>query len=559
MTYLPREAGTVLAVELARASALGSAALGLGAIVDAVTSGESGTRSWLLSGGAVAAAGLLAAVVVLLVSRAEGRQATSWRGRVARALLGGPLVPESQAGASVESMTGAVDQVASYRATFLGPTLGAFLAPLVVLAMIALAVDPALAGVLTLFIALVPVILGAFMRVFRGANVAFRRASARLSAFYLESISAVGMLKVFGAAGRRADDLAKVSERMRVETMALLKRNLLVIIVTDATFGLAMVTVAVGLALRALVAGQITLGDAVAVLMMTLLLVEPVDKLGRSFYVGMIGRTYEERLEGLVQDATVTTDADPVCQVAPQILVRDLVVRHGDRTVVQVERLALPAGKRLALVGPTGAGKTTLALVLQGLIEPDRGEVLIDGRVTTSAERRATVATVSQHTYLFSGSVADNLRLADPDADEDTLWRALGAAHVAEEIAAMPQALGTAVGEGGQSLSGGQARRVSLARALCRDAPVLVLDEPTADLDRHTRGLVDSTLAQMSSNRTVVTVEHRLSGTLSADLVAVIEDGRVTELANPRAARERNAFYARALAEENDTEEVPVR
>lgn len=547
----------VLAVQVVRAAALSVAALTVGGVADAAVRGDlPAMRAGLLPAGVlVLVAALAAAAGVLLVARQEGREDVGWRSAVARALLSGPVVSEARAGATVEALTGAVGRVAGYRAGFLGPTLGAFAAPVVVLVVLAVGVSPMLAAALAGFVVLVPLLLVAFMRVFRSANKAFGRASARLSAYYLESVAGLGTLAVLGAAGRRAEALARVSERLRVETMALLRRNLLVIVVTDATFGLGMVTVAVALALAGLRDGRLSAGQVLAVLLMTVLLVEPVDKLGRSFYVAMAGRAQETRLRELIARAPQPIEASdllPAGHAAPALSVRDLLVRRGEREVLRVERLDVPAGARVALVGPTGAGKSTLALVLQGLLEPDAGQVLIDGAVSTAAQRRALVATVAQRTYLFTGSIAQNLRLAAPGAEDAVLWDVLERARLAPEVRAMPGGLETQVGEGGLALSGGQAQRVSLARAFAKDAPVLVLDEPTADLDSVTRGLVEASLAELAAHRTVVTVEHRLVGTLDADLVAVVEDGRVSDVGSPLQVLGRGGYYARALARDDD-------
>ncbi|MCG2799810.1 MAG: ATP-binding cassette domain-containing protein [Cellulomonas sp.] len=549
----------VFAVQVVRAAALSAGALTVGGVADAAVRGDlPAMRAGLMpTAGFAVVAGLAAAAGVLLVARQEGREDVAWRSAAARAVLAGPVVSEARAGATVEALTGAVGQVAAYRAGFLGPTLGAFAAPVVVLGALAGGVSPALAAALAGFVVLVPLLLVAFMRVFRTANKAFGQASARLSAYYLESVTGLGMLTVLGAAGRRAEALAQVSERMRVQTMALLRRNLLVIVVTDATFGLGMVTVAVGLALRGLRDGQLSAGQVIAVLLMTVLLVEPVDKLGRSFYVAMIGRTHEARLRALIAQGPTTSPAPEPRHAehaapAPALSVRGLVVRRGEREVLRVDRLDVPAGSRVALVGPTGAGKSTLALVLQGLLEPEEGQVLIDGEVSTGPQRRALVAALAQRTYLFTGSVAQNLRLAAPRADDAELWDVLERARLADEVRALPGGIEAQVGEGGLALSGGQAQRVSLARAFAKDAPVLVLDEPTADLDAATRHLVEVSLAELSAHRTVVTVEHRLVGTLDADLVVVVEDGRVSAVGRPLQVLGRGGYYAHALAQDDD-------
>lgn len=190
--------------------------------------------------------------------------------------------------------------------------------------------------------------------------------------------------------------------------------------------------------------------------------------------------------------------------------------------------LEVPAGQRLAVVGPSGAGKSTLLALLAGDLLPTSGTVSINGTrssVATADEVRGASALVTQSTWLFTGTIADNLRLADPDATPERMWWALEAANLADEVRAMPQGLETAVGERGMSLSGGQAQRLSLARAFLADRPLLLLDEPTSQVDLASEAQIVEAIERLAEGRTVVTVSHRAGALTACDRVVTVENG----------------------------------
>jgi ATP-binding cassette subfamily C protein CydC len=177
--------------------------------------------------------------------------------------------------------------------------------------------------------------------------------------------------------------------------------------------------------------------------------------------------------------------------------------------------LEIPEGARIALLGPSGAGKSTLAALLLKLAAPQVGRITLGGTdiaALAADELRRRVVCLTQDARLFDDSIAANLRIADPGADDAALWTALEAAGIADVVRALPEGLGTRCGEGGARFSGGQARRLALARALLAQAPVLILDEPAAGLDPETERAFLETLAEASAGRTVILIVHRLTG-----------------------------------------------
>ena len=198
--------------------------------------------------------------------------------------------------------------------------------------------------------------------------------------------------------------------------------------------------------------------------------------------------------------------------------------------------LTLVPGERVALVGGSGAGKSTLLALLMRLADPTAGRVTVGGvdlRDGDAAAWRRRVAWVSQRPRLVAGTVADNVRMGDPDAPDARVWAALRDANAEDLVRGLPAGLDTAVGEGGAELSAGERQRIALARAFLRDAPVVLLDEPTASLDPEGAALVGDAIARLSEGRTVVMAVHRLALALSADRVVVLEEGRIVERGSP--------------------------
>jgi ATP-binding cassette subfamily C protein CydC len=209
--------------------------------------------------------------------------------------------------------------------------------------------------------------------------------------------------------------------------------------------------------------------------------------------------------------------------------------------------LAVPAGCRLAVVGESGAGKSTLVNLLVRFFDPATGRIRIGGtdiRKLSEADLRRMVVVVSQQSHLFSATVRENLLVARPDADDGGLRRVLAAARLADVVARLPDGLDTWIGEAGRLLSAGQARRLAVARAVLRDAPVWVLDEPTEGLDRRTEAELVESLLEATAGRTVLWITHRLIGMDRLDEVVVMENGRPVDRGAHADLRARNPRYA---------------
>ncbi|WP_040820597.1 ABC transporter ATP-binding protein [Nocardia jiangxiensis] len=222
-----------------------------------------------------------------------------------------------------------------------------------------------------------------------------------------------------------------------------------------------------------------------------------------------------------------------------------------DRQVLDDIDLTVPAGTSLAIVGETGSGKTTLGYLVARLYDASSGRVTIDGidvRDLSFAELSASVGVVSQETYLFHASVAENLRFAKPDATDEELIAAARAAQIHEHIASLPDGYDTLVGERGYRFSGGEKQRLAVARAILRNPPIMVLDEATSALDTRTEREVQAAIDALSAGRTTITIAHRLSTIRDADQIVVLDAGHAVERGTHRELLERNGFYADLLS-----------
>jgi len=470
---------------------------------------------------------------------------------VAVAVLGavGPArAADVRSGATASLLTDGAERVALYRQTFLAPTLAAAAAPLLVLIELAAFVDVVPALVLAAAVVVVPVFIAWCHSRLRASSSESRRARMRLAAEYLDAIQGLRTLTLARAAERTSARLRLEGESNRRAVMGLLAGNQLVILLTDGLFSLFLITVAAGLALVRLSTGAIDVSDALAIVLTSYVLLEPLDHVGAFFYVGMGGMANQRAIRRILSRPLPRSTARPGATVSTptaaqsSIVLDDVEAVWDADPVLEGANLSVRRGESLAVVGPSGAGKSTLMAVLAGDLLPSGGSVRVEGTELSAAtqdEVRSASALVAQTTWLFTGTIADNLRLAQPYATPSQMWQALEVARLDKEVALMPEGLETQVGEAGLGLSGGQAQRLSLARAFLADRPVLLLDEPTSQVDLASEAAIVESLEQLAQGRTVVTISHRVGALTAADRTVRVEGGTVREVdgaGTPRSA-----------------------
>ena len=542
--------GLALSVALAwvRAAALAGLFVAVGHAVDRIAASASPAPAvaWL-AGLAALAAGATAADALLTATaqaRAEGRL----RRLVVDAVFArGVVAAGARSGALLSLATNATERAAQYRAAFLGPTAGALTTPFVVLAVYALAVDPLVALAMAGATAVVPLVIAVAQRAVRPAGSAHRREQARLTSAFLEAVQGLGTLAAARAERRAGAELAAQGERHRRSLMRVLAVNQILILVIDAVVSIAVVLLAVLFAVSRVEAGALTTGQGLATILVSLLVIAPVDLVGQFFYIGIGGRASERAIAGLLSRSSArreeaesggaesggaTAEGSGALAARPGDPAIELVdVTAGwqpDRPVLRDLSLRVARGEHVALVGPSGVGKSTVSALVQAHLRPSAGSVRVSGLRTDAAperEIRRLLSVVEQRTFLFRGSVADNLRIARPSAGDDELWGALALAGFADEIRASHAGLDTPVGEHGRRLSGGQSQRLAVARAILRDTPVLLLDEPTSQVDLAGEAAFLETLSCLAEGRTVLMIAHRPGAILAADRVVSLAPG----------------------------------
>ena len=490
------------------------------------------------------AAAALSAVCQLLAQRVARFSAITEEAHLRRLtlahLLGlGPArAADVRSGATASLLTDGAERVALYRQTFLAPTLAAAAAPLLVLIELAVVVDVVPALVLAAAVIMVPAFIVWCHSRLRASSSDSRRARMRLAAEYLDAIQGLRTLTLARAAERTSARLRLEGESNRRAVMGLLAGNQLVILLTDGLFSLFLITAAAGLALLRLSTGVIDVGDALAIVLTSYVLLEPLAHVGAFFYVGMGGMANQRAIRRILSRPLPHSTTSPGARISPtataqsSIVLDDVEATWGADPVLEGVDLSVRRGESLAIVGPSGAGKSTLMAVLAGNLLPSSGSVQVEGTelsAVTQDEVRSTSALVAQTTWLFTGTIADNLRLAQPYATPSQMWQALEVARLDKEVALMPEGLETQVGEAGLGLSGGQAQRLSLARAFLADRPVLLLDEPTSQVDLASEAAIVKSIEQLARGRTVVTISHRAGALTAVDRTVRVEAGAVHE------------------------------
>ncbi|MEV5119320.1 thiol reductant ABC exporter subunit CydD [Stenotrophomonas indicatrix] len=495
---------------------------------------------------------VLAALAVILVVRTLLGSATqaaagdvadaarlSLRERVFARLLGhGPLwLRQRRTGELGELMLHHGDAIENYYSGFLPVRTEVVVVPLLILAAVAW-VDWVVALILLFTAPLVPFFM---MLVGWGAEAAGRAQLgelARMSGHFADRIKGLGLLRLYGRGEAELAGIEAAAEGVRVRTMKVLRIAFLSSTVLEffASVSVAMVALYLGLSylgLMSLHASVPTLGAGLFCLLLAPEFYAPLRRLAAHYHdranALAAAAEVERLLQVLPEDETTTIDGsvplapEPAEAALPPLQAHGLVLRPlgAAHDVLQNLDLQLEPGQRLALVGPSGSGKSTLLEALAGWLPPRAGRVQLRPGLQ--------VAYASQRPYLFHGTIAENLRLADPGASDARLRAVAEAAQVLQFAQRLPQGLDTLIGERGFGLSGGEARRIGLARLLLRDPQVLLLDEPTAFLDAETEAALLRSLAAYARGRSVVVATHSPAVIAWADRCLLLPEGRLVE------------------------------
>jgi thiol reductant ABC exporter CydD subunit len=502
----------------------------------------------------IAARAALAYVVELSGRRTATKVMSALRAElVERRLSRGPDdLPHAD---SAELATGAVqgvDGLETYFARYLPQVVLAVTVPVAVLLWSAV-VDLESALIMVVTLPVIPVFMSLIGRSASARSRANWQALVGLSSYFLDVVRGLPTLRAFNRGSAQSSHIREVTDRYRRTTMATLRLAFLSAVVLDLATTLSTALVAVTLGVR-LVAGTLELRPALTVLLLVPELYAPVRMVGTLFHASADGLAATERiLDTLDRDRDRPSTVDPAARAevvgnhrgalpAP-ISIRSVTVRYPGRAGCALDGvdLDLQPGELVAVVGASGAGKTTLGRVLLGFTRPDEGVVLAGGRPLADIDLdqwRGNLAWAPQHPTLIPGTVAENIALGRPDAGAAAVADAARRAAADRFVDHLPEGFDTQVGAGGHGLSAGQRQRLGLARALLRDAWLLVLDEPTVHLDKAAAGHVAASIEELRGSKTVLLITHDRDLAARADRQVWLDCGRSVDLAAAPAGTE---------------------
>ncbi len=361
-----------------------------------------------------------------------------------------------------------------------------------------------------------------------------REASSDLNALLHDNISGIRQIKAYAAEKEELQRFNQFSELLRQANLRMMKwwalysPSMALLRMTGSVLVLAFGG-------QAVMRGELSGGEFVSFLLFLSLFYEPIDRLNSLNQMVLSGRAAADRVfEIMDTEDEIHASSGEVLPEHVKGHVRFESVSFSYQNQPTLEDVSLEAlpGQTVALVGPTGAGKTTILSLLARFYESSEGRITLDGRdlaTLSKASLRDRMGYVTQEAFLFNGTVRENLQLAHRDATDEAMWTALEAAYAAPFVRELPQGLDTNVGERGVKLSGGEKQRLSIARALLKNAPILLLDEATASVDSETERLIQQALDHLMQNRTSFVIAHRLSTIQNADKIYVLDGGKVVE------------------------------
>jgi ATP-binding cassette, subfamily C, bacterial CydCD len=481
--------------------------------------------------------------------------------------LGPAPFTRSRTGDVLVSMVEGVQQLEVYFGQYLPQLAVAALTPVLIFAFVA-ALDLPIAFVF-LGAALVTLLAPALWhRKDSRASLARSKAYGAFAAEFLDSIQGLATLKAFGQSAARLKMLETRGWALFRSTMWVLGANTLARGITDTGIAVG-AAVALGWGAYRVQSGATELSVLIVVLMLGVEVFRPLRELRILLHQGMMGLSAAQGIFSILDAQPAVRDAAmPALAAKKAIDAAPAVGRRRLAPTVEFDRVtfAYPggrrpaheglsftagAGERVGIVGPSGSGKSTIARLLLRFYDPQGGRVLVSGHDVSTLpldELRGAIAVVSQDTYLFHGTVEDNLRMGKPDATPAELEAAARAANAHEFIERLPQGYHTVVGERGVRLSGGQRQRIAIARAVLRDTPILILDEALSSVDAESEAIIQEALVRLMQGRTTLIFAHRLSSVIGADRIVALEDGRVAESGQHAELMARRGAYYRLMA-----------
>ncbi len=509
-------------------------------------------RRILDGGGWTAIAGFVAAVAGLTLLRAAlifvreilakkvaASVKTKLRGRLfAQLLLLGPgYLEHTETGKVQAALVDGVEALEAYVGYYLPHAVVSVVVPICIVGFI-LFLNPVIGVVVLAFALAVPLIPRIWDRILGEYGQRHWAAYSSLDAQFVDSMQGMVTLKALNASERRGEQLRAASHALYRATMAQLSISM----IRNGVVGFAMsggVALAVGLGSFQVASGDLGIAALLIILFLSAECFRPLVELDVYWHAGYMGISASTGIFELldtepgIRDAAVGR-AGAATSPGGAIALHDVTFRYSSdaRPALDDVSLEIREGETVALVGGSGAGKTTVASLLLRFFDPEDGRLTFgatDFRDIPLDDLRRSIGYVSQDTYLFHGTIEDNLRIGRPDAIPEAIRDAAAKANIHPFIQSLPDGYDTIVGERGAKLSGGERQRIAIARALLKDAPVLILDEATSNLDGANEAAIRQALSLLTQGRTTIVIAHRLSSVVHADRIVVLDSGRVAE------------------------------
>jgi ABC-type transport system involved in cytochrome bd biosynthesis fused ATPase/permease subunit len=513
----------------------------LGLAVDSAYAGSNLMRQWIaIFAGLVLLKAVLAWIFRTGQFRASSEAKLNVRDQIYKQVvkLGPGILGKRRTGEIANMSTEGVEYLDYYFSVYFVQVWVAMAIPLFLVAAI-LWIDWVVGLWMLAGVPLTPLFVGSSARGFRRISASNEDVKNRNSAQYLDSIQGMSTLKMFNQDVARGQQMEADNEVQRKTTMKLLLVAQSQFVFLELGFALFSTAVAMGVSLYRYSGGFMTPGEVVAVVLMSLEFSRTLLLIGEFFFAGALGREVAAKvIEFLDEKAPVRSSErehpGKSDGTAISIEFKDVTFTYPGADEPAIENLSFKfePNETVALIGKSGSGKTTVTNLMLRTLDPDSGQIFFDGmrEEELSVEWiREQIALVPQDPFLFYGTIATNLRMAKQGATDEELLAALKAAELLDFIEASPAGLDTKVGDQGMALSGGQAQRLAIARAILKDAPIVVLDEPTSQIDVETEAFLNRALERLTASKTVLLIAHRLSTIEQADRMIVLDNGRLAE------------------------------
>lgn len=462
------------------------------------------------------------------------------------------MMLQGQAGQKVSVLLDAVDEMDSYYSQYLPKVVQTTIVPLMVL-IAAFSYDWITGLVMMItapFIPLFYIIIGIMTQ--KRADAQLEKMTA-FSGTFLDTLQGLTTLKLFGRAKRQRDVIEKSSLDFRDATLTVLKLAFLSSLMLEFISMLSMGMIALEVSLRLILFQSITFIPAFLMLVLAPEYYLALKEMGAAFHTGRgsVAAAKQIAAELTADDRPVAFGQSELAMNRPPRIVLDEVdfTYQEGRFALQDVTLAIEPYQKVALIGRSGAGKSTVLQLIAGLADPKEGRILLDGINRSQVEEASwfrQLSYISQHPYLYAGTLAENIAIGElRQATPEEIFEAAQAAGLEELIATLPKGIDTVIGEGGRGLSGGEKQRVALARAFLKRPNVIVFDEPTTGLDVKTERLLQQAIEQLGQAATVITVAHRLHTIERSDQIVVLDGGRIVDRGTHDELLGRDSEYAR--------------